>query len=92
MNCGKESVNDCVEVFVSDRRQDFQTNTVILHLSRGNVVRAAIHGNFVTTSDESCSEMFSESLEAAIAGGNTSRSENSDAHWRIYRDNRAASS
>jgi len=34
VKCGKESVNDCVEVFVADRRQHLQPHAVILHLSR----------------------------------------------------------
>ena len=73
-------MNNRVEVLVPDCRQDFELDSVIFQLSRRNIVRAAIHGDIVAAQDQPSREMFCEGFKAAVAGGDTSRSENSNAH------------
>ena len=73
-------MNNCVEVLVPDCRQNFELDPVILQLSRRNIVRATIHRDVVTSEHKTSGEMFCEGFKAAVAGGDTSRSENSNAH------------
>ena len=73
-------MNDRVEVLVPDGRQDLEPDAVILQLPGRNVVRAAIDRHFMTARRETSREVLGECFEPAIAGWNTSSSENSDPH------------
>ena len=80
MNCGNESVDHRVEILMSDRWQNFQPHAVILELSWGYVMSAAVDGDFVSSAHETRSEVFRKSFEPAVTGRNASRSQNRNAH------------
>ena len=73
-------MDDGIEIFMPDRGQNFEFDAVIFQLPWRNIVRTAINCDLVPAKHESSGQMFREGFESAIAGGNTSRAENSDAH------------
>src|ERR1043166_1242062 len=80
MNRRKETMNDCVKVFVPDGRQHLQTDTVVLQLARRNVVGPAINRDLMPARNEPGCKVLRKGLKSAVTGGNAPRSENCNAH------------
>src|SRR5262249_15216748 len=75
-----ETVDDGIEVLVTNRGKDFQLHALEFQLPRTGIVRAAVNGDIVPARDEPRGQMFRERFKPAIVRRNTTRSENRDAH------------
>ena len=73
-------MNDSIEILVADRRQNPQTDPLILELARGNVVSATIDGDFMSASHKPGGQVLGKSFKAAVAGRYTAGSKDSDTH------------
>ena len=73
-------MNDRIEILVPDRWQHLEPNTVILQLSRRNVVSAAIDGHLMTAGHQTCSEDVPRKFQNRRNWREYPRSQNSDPH------------
>src|SRR6266550_1303557 len=74
-------MNHRVEVFVTNSRQDLQPYAVVFQLARRNIMRAAVDGNIMSTTNESGRKVFGKRFKAAVAGRYASRSQNGYSHF-----------
>src|SRR5690349_21164661 len=79
-------MDDCIEVLVPNRRQDFETHSLKLDLPRTHIMRATVDRYLMAAGNKSSRQMFGERFKSAIVGRNASRTKDCDAHrtsWRI---------
>src|SRR5687767_10523803 len=77
-------MNYGIKVLVPDGGQHLQSHAVVFELARGNVVRAAINGDFVTARYQARRQMLGKCFKPAVAGRNSACTEYRYPHDRNY--------
>lgn len=80
MDRGQKCMHDRIQVFVFDRGQYFQADTLMLGFVSANVVRAAINRNVVPATNKPRGEFLGKCFKAAVICRNATGSEDRDLH------------
>src|SRR5438045_6856529 len=73
MQRGQESMYDCIKVFVTNGRQDFQAHALKLEFSRTDVVRTTIDCDIVPARGQTRGQMLSKGFKTAVVCGDAPR-------------------